>query len=244
MDNENVEEFSVGAMLPVVQINSEQRENSLSDTSVENLIDSTNKEIDKNEDSVISRVVNNMFDSLDLSPVKEENVEESGEDFIPVEGLCFFEETIDWTMESTKDIDEDIKDVIKTLNEKGYATKYSCSGHPSGRFKRDVFRDGILHKKLYSTARIVFVKDYDLPSIPKYWEMKVLDEDKTGIYVKPPTFKIEEGLPTEGFSKWKRKYMDSLRNWVKDLPKQGEKKEEKDAPTLESVVDDLIIDTL
>ena len=243
MDEDKVEEFSVGAMLPVVQINSEQRENSLSDTSVEDLIDSTNGEIDGNEDSVISKVVNNMFDSLDLSPVKEE-VTESTEEIILVEDLCFFEESVDWTMESTKDIDEDIKDVIKTLNDKGYVTKYSCSGHPSGRFKKDKFRDGILHKKLYSTARIVFANDYDLPSIPKYWELKVLDENKTAIYVKAPYFKIEDGLPIDNFYKWKKNYMNSLREWVKDLPKQGEKKEEKEVPTVESVIDDLIIDAL
>ena len=104
-----------------------------------------------------------------------------------------------------------------------------------------MFRDGVLHKKLYSTARVVFAKDYDFSTAPKHWELKVLDEDKSAIYVKPPTYKITNGLPVDAFNRWKAKYMNSLRTWVDKLPKQGEK--EKDV-TLESVIDDLYIDSL
>lgn len=238
---DKVEEFSIGAMLPIVPLNSEKRENSLSDTSVEELIENTNKEINDKKDSNLSDAVNNMFDSLDMKIVKEKTEEPVGEDKIIVEDFCFFEESVDWMEESSKDIDEDIKEVIDTLNEKGYETKYSCSGHPSGRFKKDKFRDGVLHKKLYSTARVVFAKKYDLPSIPKYWELKELDDESTAIYVKPPTYKITNGLPVDAFNKWKQKYMNSLRNWAKELPNEGEAKEEKETATVESVIDDLII---
>lgn len=235
------EEFSIGAMLPVVPLNSDKHENSLSDKTLEEMIDDTNKTIDKEQGSIPARVISNMFDSLDLTieDSKQESVEDEP---VVVEDFCFFEEEVNWKMESTKDLDDDIKDIIAKLNKKGYETKYSCSGHPSGRFKRDRFRDGILHKKLYSTARIVFAKDYDFPSIPKYWEVKVLDEDKTGIYVKPPTFKITDGLPVDAFNKWKAKYMYHLEKWVDKLPEEGKKKDED--VTLESVIDDLIIDTV
>lgn len=241
-DGSSMEEFSVGAMLPIVPLNSEKKENSLSDTSIEELIDNTNKEADKNEKNGIELAVDSTFKSLEMNLVEKTEEEEEEFDGVIVEGYCFFEEDVDWFEESTKEIDEDIKEVIDTLNKKGYTTKYSCSGHPSGRFKKDRYRDGILHKKLYSTARIVFAKDYDLPNIPKYWELKVLDEDKTAIYVKPPTYKITDGLPVESFNKWKKKYMDSLRKWADKLPKEGEKPEEKEAVTLESVIDDIMID--
>lgn len=238
---ENMEEFSVGAMLPVIPLNSEKKENSLSDTSVEELIDRTNTEINKDQDNIPSQVVSKLFDSLDIGIDKVEESEES----IDVEGLMWFEEEVDWTMESTKEIDEDLKDIIKTLNDKGYITKYSCSGHPSARVKKDRYRDGVLNKKLYSTARIVFAKDYEFKSIPKCWEMKVLDEDKVGIYVKPPTYKIMDGLPTDAFYKWKKKYMYHLENWVRDLPKFGEsKKEVNDKEVVESTINDLMIDCL
>ena len=237
-----VEEVSVANMAPVVPLNSDKVGNSLSDTTVEEMISDTDKEIDNEQgDSIPSKVISRVFDSLDLDIVddKKDVVEEG----VDVEGLIWFED-VDWTMtESTKEIDDDIKGIIKMLNDKGYETKYSCSGHPSARVKKDVYRDGILNKKLYSTARIVFAKDYEFDSIPEGWEVKVLDEDKTGIYVKPPTFKIVDGLPTEAFYKWKKKYMSSLEKWAKDLPKFGEKPKD-DSEVLESVLTDIILDTL
>lgn len=239
MGNE-MEEFSIGAMLPVTPINSDQRGNDLSDTSVEDMIDKNNKEFSKANS--LESGIDGIFNSLDLTTKIDE---EEKEDIPVIEGYCFFDPDEDIFSESTKDIDEDIKEVIDTLNKKGYITKYSCSGHPSGRFKKDVFRDGVLHKKLYSTARVVFAKDYDFPSIPKYWELKVLDEDKSAIYVKPPTYKITNGLPKDAFTKWKAKYMNSLRTWVDKLPNQGEEPEQKESKdvTVESVIDDILIST-
>lgn len=159
------------------------------------------------------------------------------------EGVVFEESDVDDFMEAAK-IDDDIKDIISTLNEKGYDTKYSCSGHPSARLKSDGKRDGIKDKKLYSTARVVFAKSYDFPSIPEGWEEKTFDNGSTGIYVKGPTFKIINGLPTEQFYKWKQKYMNHLEKWAKDLPNVddlGKKSEEMDE-SVNEIFQDLVID--
>lgn len=154
--------------------------------------------------------------------------------------------------EESSKLDDDIKPIITKLNEKGYKTKYSCSGHPSSRVKKDTYRDGVLNGKLYSTARIVFSKNYTLPSPPKYWEIKVLNGEKNvSLYVTPPQFKIVDGLPTEAFNKWKKKYMSSLTSWVDSLGPLGSKKAKKETTSaktekqiMESVIEDLLIDSL
>lgn len=152
-------------------------------------------------------------------------------------------------MEAAK-IDDDIKDIIDILNEKGYTTVYSCSGHPSARLKSDKFKDGIKNGKLYSTARIVFDKNYKFGSIPKYWELKILDKGQTGIYVKGPTYNITNGMAPEQFARWKRRYMYNLEKWAKDLPKAGtdEKPDHEDfqesADSLLSVAEDVMLSAL
>lgn len=146
-----------------------------------------------------------------------------------------------FSLESSTEIDEDIKPIIETLNNKGYKTKYSCSGHPSSRIKEDKFRDGVLYNKLYSTARIVFDGRYDIEA-PKYWDLKQLNDEKdTALYVIPPTFKIVDGLPKDIFYKWKDKYMNSLETWANKLPNAGEKKEDD---VMESAVMDIIMDSI
>ena len=128
--------------------------------------------------------------------------------------------------EGDKTIDEDIRPIVEKLNSKGYKTIASCSGHPSARAKDDRYRDGVRYKKLYSTARIVFDKIYDFPNIPDGWTKKVMEEDqRVGIYVDPPRFKIIDGLPEKQYANWKRRYMRALEKWADELPKEGETKE-------------------
>lgn len=143
-------------------------------------------------------------------------------------------------------IDEDIKPVVDTLNKKGYKTKYSCSGHPSMRVKDDVYDDGVKNGKLYSSARIVFDKVYNLPNVPKYWAKKIFDNNEgMGIYVKPPTFSTEKGMPKKQFNDWKAKYMYRLKQWVEQLPDASDVKEDENKHlTLEHVVDDFALDVL
>ena len=145
-----------------------------------------------------------------------------------------------------KSIDEDIKPIIEKLNKKGYKTIASCSGHPSARSKDDRYRDGVKYSKLYSTARVVFDKIYDFPNIPEGWTKKVMEEDnKVGIYVDPPRFKIIDGLPEKNYANWKRRYMRSLEKWVDELPNEGETKDvDTSELSLESVLEDVVTDAM
>lgn len=238
--DKDFEEFCVGQMKPVIPITG-GKEGILSKNPVTEQINE--------EYNALDLSMANENDSEEGDPPTPEPDEEMEEVKESVEEKVAFEsaEEEDWTtyLESDTKIDDDIKPIIDKLNDKGYETKYSCSGHPSARVKKDVFRDGVYKDKLYSTARIVFAKNYDIGSAPKYWTKKTLnDGELTSLYVVPPTFKIVDGLPKDAFSKWKQKYMESLEKWVDELPKQGEKKEDNTEEVVESVLDDLLIDVM
>lgn len=129
-------------------------------------------------------------------------------------------------------IDPDIQKVITKLNKMGYTTVASCSGHPNTRVKNDQYRDGILNGKLYTTARIVFDKDYDIGA-PKGWETKDFDNG-FGIYPKPDNYTFSKGKPDDAFIKWKVQYMEDLNNWIDKL--SGKETDEEETKT-ESVSD-------
>ena len=136
------------------------------------------------------------------------------------------------------DIDSDIADVIKKLNDLGYRTKYSCSGHVNARFKKDIYNDGVLNDHLYTTARIVFADDYKLKP-PAGWVLKDFD-DGFGIYPEPKRFKFTDGNPIMAFDTWKDEYMKSLKEWVDSLDeKPGPKEEVKKESFLDSYLDDI-----
>lgn len=154
---------------------------------------------------------------------------------------------------SGRDIDVDMKPIISKLNGKGYETKYSCSGHPSSKDKDDIYKDGVKNGKLYSTARIVFAEIYDFPNIPKYWSKKILDDDKTALYVKAPTFTVLKGLPEAQYKNWKARYMDNLKKWANELPNKKDLKDddtsdvavkEDGEDSLDIVMNELKIDLL
>ena len=208
---------------------------------MEDASDSFEESVSESEIDVISRNISTLTAMNGMSWF--ENVcDEVSEDS---ENHCIFEsgEEENLYMEDgeKKDIDADLKSIIKKLNDKGYKTKYSCSGHPSAISKTDIYRDGVKNGKLYSTARIVFAKIYDFPNIPKYWEKRILDEDKTAIYVKPPHFRIINGLPKDQFENWKNRYMYNLEKWVDELPDESDtKKDENSDVTLESAMDEML----
>lgn len=154
--------------------------------------------------------------------------------------------------EESKKIDDDMLPITKALEAKGYDVKYSCSGHPSARAKNDAKRDGVRYSKLYTTARVVFAKKYDIGSAPKGWSKKTLNADDskyendcTALYVDEKLFEIEDGTPKNAFYKWKASYMNSLKSWVDELPPVGKEvtKESVDV-SLDNLIDDLFTDML
>lgn len=164
---------------------------------------------------------------------------ENGQDRVYVDDS--YEEVFE---EAGTKIDDDIRPIINKLNQKGYKTRYSCSGHPSARMKNDNLRDGVRYGKLYSTARIVFDKIYDLPSIPDEWSKKVLnkgeEDEAVAIYVKPPRFHIIDGLPEKQYANWKKRYMSKLEKWADELPAAGKVKDDENSEvSLESVLEEI-----
>jgi hypothetical protein len=115
-------------------------------------------------------------------------------------------------------IDNDMKPIIEVLNQKGYKTKYSSAGHHGLRKKEDDKRDGVYYNKLYSDARIQFDQDYDFPPAPKYWCWKEVNGSKDYLDIIPEPYRDSDGTPNEAFTKWKGKYMSTLKTWVDNLP--------------------------
>lgn len=190
---------------------------------------------------------------LNLEYVNEDILHDYGIDSILFEDSMIedrvefdFTEDVEEEFTEAAKIDDDIKDIIDKLNEKGYETKYSCSGHPSARLKSDQKRDGIKYGNLYSTARIVFAEDYNFGSYPTGWEGKQLDNGALGIYVKGPKFRIINGLPTDQFYAWKKKYMYHLEKWVDALPNKEDlgdpSSDEEVTESLHEIFQDLLVD--
>ena len=144
-------------------------------------------------------------------------------------------------MTEAKKPDDGMIPILNKLHEKGYKTKYSCTGHKNSG-KRDRNDDGIVNGKLASAARIMFNGDYDFPDPPKHWGFKTV-EGKDYLYVLPYS---NDGKDPKAFEEWKNKYMASLDRWVDSLPtakdekvidKPEEDKKDKEADVKESVTD-------
>ena len=197
------------------------------------------KVFNKNDYKVEEESANEFVDYLHeagFESVVYEATKDTDEEYIE------FEEADIEEFDEAANIDDDIKSVISTLNGKGYKTKYSSSGHPSVRFKGDTYKDGVKYNKLYSDARVVFKEAYPFPNIPQGWTKKVFDNnDGVGIYVKPPTFNIVNGMPKDQYYSWKQKYMRALRGWADKLPDADKLKPSANAKVAtESAEDDIV----
>jgi hypothetical protein len=151
-----------------------------------------------------------------------------------------------FSVDEAANIDPDIKDDIKKLNDLGYATKYSSSGHHKLRKKEDINHDGVYYGKLYTDARLMFSGNYNFPSAPKYWEFKSV-EGHDYLDVPPITYNPKDGTPDEAFSKWKKAYMQSLETWIDSLrTRSGSDKNivDKDGNTMGESVDEFFEETL
>lgn len=146
------------------------------------------------------------------------------------------------------DLDEEMKPIVDKLNEKGYKVKYASPGHKNLRKKEDKEPDGVYEGKLYSDARIMFDKEYNMGEAPEGWKWRTVD-GCSYLDIKDKTHDPENDkrTPDEIFSEWKKEYMDSLRKFVDELKPNGSSNDdsstEKESPVEESV-DDIINDLM
>ena len=143
------------------------------------------------------------------------------------------------------DLDAEMKPIVDKLNEKGYKVKYASPGHKNLRKKEDKEPDGVYNGKLYSDARIMFDKEYDMGEAPKGWKWRIVD----GCFyldVKDKTHNPDEDkrTPDEIFAEWKKEYMDSLRKFVDELDskKSGETTEENIRESVNSLFSESMMD--
>lgn len=136
-------------------------------------------------------------------------------------------EFLDLIVEAKKP-DDGMMPILSKLHDKGYKTKYSCTGHKDSGSK-DRNDDGIVNGKLASFARIMFNGDYDFPDPPKHWGFKTVD-GKDYLYVLQFS---NNGKNPDAFDEWKNKYMASLDRWVDSLPnaKKEDDKVVEDTPS-------------
>lgn len=136
-------------------------------------------------------------------------------------------EFLDLIVEARKP-DDGMMPILSKLHDKGYKTKYSCTGHKDSGSK-DRNDDGIVNGKLASSARIMFGGDYDFPDPPKHWGFKTVD-GKDYLYVLQFS---NDGKNPNAFDEWKNKYMASLDRWVDSLPnaKKEDNKVVEDTPS-------------
>lgn len=175
------------------------------------------KEAKKVDDSEIQKEleeIKQMKESVDLPSnvfVELTDLYESGAIDLETYMDCYLE---------AKKPDDGMMDILNTLNQKGYKTKYSCSGHKRS-FKEDRNDDGVINGKLTSGARIMFMDDYEFPDPPKHWGWKTVD-GKDYLYVISVSHNADKVDSDKAFDAWKNKYMASLKRWVDSLPDQAE----------------------
>lgn len=146
--------------------------------------------------------------------MKAESVDESFIEAAFNEGYdTELEENEMGVMLEARNPDEGMQPILSKLHDKGYKTKYSCTGHKDSGSK-DRNDDGIVNGKLASAARIMFNGDYDFPDPPKHWGFKTVD-GKDYLYVLQYS---NDGKNPDAFDEWKNKYMASLDRWVDSLP--------------------------
>lgn len=142
------------------------------------------------------------------------------------------------------DLDEEMKPIVEKLNNKGYKVKYASPGHKNLRKKEDKEPDGMYKGKLYSDARIMFDKEYNMGEAPEGWKWRIVD-GCSYLDIKDKTHDPENDkrTPDEIFSEWKKEYMESLEKFVDKLKPNGSSDNKEDLPAEESV-DEIINDIM
>ena len=133
-------------------------------------------------------------------------------------------ESVNDAYEEAANMEDEIKPIVAELERKGYQVKYASPGHKKLRKKEDKEPDGVFYGKLYSDARIMFDKKYDFPEAPKEWKWRLVD-GCSYLDVNERSYSDNSITPDEAFNEWKKDYMNSLREFVKNLKPLKEEKE-------------------
>ena len=134
-----------------------------------------------------------------------------------------FFEAVDAYFEAKKDMEAEIAPIVDMLEEKGYRVKYASPGHSKLCKKEDKEPDGVYKGKIYSDARIMFEEKYDFSGCPEGWHWREVD-GCSYLDINEKTYDEKDGTPNEAFDKWKKSYMNSLKNWVSDLKYEDSEK--------------------
>jgi uncharacterized protein YktA (UPF0223 family) len=158
-----------------------------------------------------------------LSELATENVNERNtdmsEDILEIMKQSYFSES---TEGGDPEVPDTIEPYTRQLEAKGYKVKYASPGYSNTRFDNDRNKDGVINAKLVTTGRIIFSRDYKFRTTPRGWVWKILSNGAKALYVKQFTYNEKNGTPKQAFEKWKEFYLNSLKEWISELPMCGE----------------------
>ncbi len=108
-----------------------------------------------------------------------------------------------------------IAEVVSILNKLGYDTLASCEGH----YEIKEFDVSYPKDKMRTAIYILFKEKYEFPNIPEGFILETL-EDQILIEHSINYFDKNIHIKRNEFEKEKRKYIDILTKWAKELPKR------------------------
>lgn len=195
-------------------------------------ISKTTEKIENGSDDIYQKKLDVLNKRLDKKLKELEDTEKRYKD---EKRKLEMESVYGFTLEA-REMEEEIKPIVDTLNKKGYTVKYASPGHKNLKKKEDVDSDKVYYDRLYSDARIMFDNLYEMGDAPKYWYFRVVD-GCTYLDITPFKYdKDSKDSPDKAFEKWKVNYMNSLKTYVEELPNVTEKIQE----SLNEMVNEII----
>ena len=108
----------------------------------------------------------------------------------------------------TFEIDDKIAQHIKNLNDKGYMTEFSCSGH---------LKEHSLGYILFDSNTSMDIIKYDIKPAKDWFYIQLSQDKRIGMYMKNSTnkkFLYSDKLTDEYIDN----KLDKLNNWIESLP--------------------------
>ncbi len=121
--------------------------------------------------------------------------------------------------EGYADIDELIAPTIQVLNQKGYITRFCCSGHPFNIWLMEGDEDDCQETAVPLNSYIAFAEGITLPSLPPDFVKEQSVGNSRSLIIRK-WYKINNDSDNQFFEKAKKilKTMEQLYQWALDLP--------------------------